>query len=236
MTVVADQQDPLVLLGEAHGLAVHLGHQRARGVDGAQVALGGLLDDGRGHAVRGEHGQGALGHLVQLVDEHHAALGQGVHDVPVVDDLLAHVHGGAVVLEGLLDGDDGAVHAGAVATGGGQQHALLTGHGRGRLHLLTGTTNARDLRHPEADGGRTGGDGGSGHALHAIGRDADRARASPRAQRDVTSAAVWERPTTGEPSARAARTRPRRATHSSARASSRPAASTIQPRVVRVWG
>ena len=38
---MADQQDVVVVAGEALGLVVHLGDQRAGGVDGAQVARGG---------------------------------------------------------------------------------------------------------------------------------------------------------------------------------------------------
>ena len=76
------------------------------------------------HAVRREHQQRTLGHLVGVVDEDRAALLERLDDVPVVDDLLAHVDGGAVLLEGLLDGLDGAVDARAVAAGLGQQDAF----------------------------------------------------------------------------------------------------------------
>ena len=38
VTVVADQQNGVTLLSVANGLQMHLGHQRARSVDGAQVA------------------------------------------------------------------------------------------------------------------------------------------------------------------------------------------------------
>ena len=79
--------------------------------------------------MRAEHDAGALGHLVGLVDEHRAAGREGLHDVLVVDDLLAHVDRRAVELEGLLHRDDGAVDAGAVAAGGGEQDTLaLFGH------------------------------------------------------------------------------------------------------------
>ena len=40
VALVADQQDLVVVAGEAHGLAVHLGDQRAGGVDGLQAAVG----------------------------------------------------------------------------------------------------------------------------------------------------------------------------------------------------
>ena len=78
----------------------------------------------RRDAVRGEHHDRALGHLVGLVDEHGAGLGQRVDDVPVVHDLVPHVHRRAVLFQRTLDGLDGAVDAGAVAAGLGQQHPL----------------------------------------------------------------------------------------------------------------
>ena len=54
------------------GLGVHLRDQRAGRVDDRQVAPLGLRPDRGGHAVGGEHHGRAVGHLVQLVDEHRA--------------------------------------------------------------------------------------------------------------------------------------------------------------------
>jgi hypothetical protein len=48
-----------------------------------------------------------LRHRGGVVDEDRSALLERLDDVPVVDDLLAHVDGGAVLLEGLLDCLDG---------------------------------------------------------------------------------------------------------------------------------
>jgi hypothetical protein len=121
---VADEQDVVVVPGEALGLLVHLGHQRAGGVDGAQVALGRLLVHGRRHAVRGEHHERALRHLVGLVHEDRAAVLEGLHDVLVVHDLLAHVDRGAIGLQRLLHGHHGPVHARAVAAWLGEEDAL----------------------------------------------------------------------------------------------------------------
>ncbi len=125
VALVADEQDVVVVAGEALGLVVHLGHQRAGGVDDLQAAGGGGLVDGRGDAVGGEHHDRALGHLVVVVDEDGARLGQGLHHMLVVHDLVAHVDRGAVFLQGPLDGFHGAVHACAVAARLGQQDALL---------------------------------------------------------------------------------------------------------------
>ena len=132
--LVADKDDVVVFLREAHGLAVHLGHQRAGRVNRGKVAGGGGLVDGRGDAVRGEDDTGALGHLVGFLDEDRAALGQRLDDELVVDDLFAHVHGCAVELEGFFDDVDRAVHAGAVSAGGRKENAaasLSVGGGAG---------------------------------------------------------------------------------------------------------
>ena len=84
------------------------------------------LHDGRRDAVRAEDDVRAGGHLVDLLDEDRALLLELGHHVDVVHDLLAHVDGRAVVLERLLDGDDGAVDTGAVSAGGREQHLLLS--------------------------------------------------------------------------------------------------------------
>jgi hypothetical protein len=49
--------------------------------------------------VRREHHQGALGHLVELLDEDRAALLEPRHDMLVVHDLLADVDRRAVRVE-----------------------------------------------------------------------------------------------------------------------------------------
>ena len=136
VALMAHQDDVVVFLREAHGLAVHLGHERAGRVNRGEVAGGGGLVDGRGDAVRRKHDAGPLGHLVGLLDEDRAAFSQRLDDELVVDDLLAHVHGRTVELEGLFDDVDGAVHTGAVSAGSRQEDtaaALTVGGGQGGL-------------------------------------------------------------------------------------------------------
>jgi hypothetical protein len=72
---------------------------------------------------------GAARHLVDLFDEDRPLLLEGRHDMHVVHDLLAHVDGRSVPLEGLLDGHDGAVDTGAVASRGREQYPFLTDDG-----------------------------------------------------------------------------------------------------------
>ena len=126
VALVADEQDVVVVGGEPDGLVVHLGHQRAGGVDGAQLAGPGLLVHDRGDAVRGEDDGGALGHLVVLLDEDRATVLQGLDHVLVVHDLLADVDRRAVGLQRLLDRDDRAVDAGAVPPRGCEQDTTRT--------------------------------------------------------------------------------------------------------------
>ena len=66
----------------------------------------------------------ALGRLFLGVDEDRAARLEVADDVDVVDDLLADVHGRAVVLERELDRLDGALDPGAVAAGRSEEDAL----------------------------------------------------------------------------------------------------------------
>ena len=73
MAGMADQHDLAALGGVAPALVVHLGDQRAGGVDHRQVPLGGQLLDPLGDAMGGEDRHRAGRDLVQLVDEHRAA-------------------------------------------------------------------------------------------------------------------------------------------------------------------
>ena len=74
-----------------------------------------------------EHGDGAVGHFVQFLDEARALVLQRVDDMLVVDDLVAHIDGLAILLERALDDVDGAHHAGAKAARLGQDDLHVTG-------------------------------------------------------------------------------------------------------------
>jgi hypothetical protein len=124
---VADEQDLETLGRVPHGLGVHLGHQRARGVDGREVALDGLPPQGRAHAVGAEHDDRPHRHLVEIVHEAHAAVPEPLHDVFVVDDLVMNVDRPAKVhVHELIDHVDRHVHTGTETTRIGQDelHAV----------------------------------------------------------------------------------------------------------------
>ena len=145
VALVADQQDVVVLGGEAPRLVVHLGDQRAGGVDRLQAARRGLLVHDRRDAVRGEDHGGTLGHLVELLDEDRAARLQPGDHVLVVHDLLAHVDRRAVQVERLLHRDHGAVDARAVAARCGQAHGAvgLVGRQHARRTQIGHASNRR---------------------------------------------------------------------------------------------
>ncbi len=127
MALMTNEQDVVVVAGKALGLVVHLGDQRAGGVDDSQRPLGRRRVHGWRDAVRGKHHDGALGDLVGLVDENCPRLGQGVDHVAVVHDLVPDVDRRAVFFQRTLDRLDRAVDAGAIPARLGQQHPLA-GH------------------------------------------------------------------------------------------------------------
>src|SRR5690606_26251123 len=126
--LVADHDDLAAGGAHARDLDVHLGDQRAGGVEYLQAARLGFLAHGLGHAMGREHDDGAGGSLVELVDEDGALGAQVFDDVAVVDDFMAHVDGRAVQFERALDDVDGAVDAGTEAARLGQ-HDLGVGGG-----------------------------------------------------------------------------------------------------------
>ena len=160
---VADQRDRVPVGGEPPGLRVHLGHQRAGGVDHGQAAPGRLLADHGRHAVRGEHDGGAVRHLVELVHEHGAAVLELAHHAGVVHDLLAHVDRRALELERPLDDLDGPLHAGAERPRPGQQHLARRAGGRPPLGHGRGGAQRAQRGQPAGDDARQRADRGVGH-------------------------------------------------------------------------
>ena len=121
MPSVADHHDVVALAVQALYFVVHLGHQRAGGVEHGEAARAGPLMDSLGHAVGAEDDHGSVGYLVELFDEDGAARAQRLDHVAVVHDLVAHVDGGAEVLERPLDDLDGPIDSGTEAAGIGEQ-------------------------------------------------------------------------------------------------------------------
>jgi hypothetical protein len=100
---------------------VHLGDERTRGVDDLQVSNPRVRVDIGSDAVRRQDDDRALGNLGLGLDEHRPFGLEIFDDVQVVDDLLAHVHGGTVHEQSLLDRLDGTLDAGAVSARSGEE-------------------------------------------------------------------------------------------------------------------
>src|SRR5579864_3603991 len=119
---VSDERDEMSAVGVGARLGVHLVHERARRVDDLQAARLGVRLHRRRDAVRGENADLAFGNLGLVLDEHRTELLEAPHDVLVVHDLVADVHGWPVLLEQALDDLDRAVDAGAERARSGEEN------------------------------------------------------------------------------------------------------------------
>ena len=124
--LMADQHD-FVAFGEmALGLHMHLGHQRAGGIEEKHVAALGVGRHAFGHAMgRKHHRRAGIGDFAQLLDEDRALVAQPIDHIFVVHDGVAHIDRRAIFLERQLDDLDGAVDAGAKAARGAEQDVKL---------------------------------------------------------------------------------------------------------------
>ena len=117
---MADQDDLAALIGVALALDMHLRDERAGGVDHGQPALAGSPLDLARHPMRAEDRHRPRWHLVDLIDEHGALCVQPLDHMAVMDDLVAHIDGRPVFLQGALDNLDRSFDPRAEAAGLGQ--------------------------------------------------------------------------------------------------------------------
>ena len=143
---VPDERDLVAARRVAARLGVHLGDERAHGVDDLEPALGALLVDLRRDPVGRENDERALGHVLLGLDEDRPALLEVAHDMDVVDDLVADVHRRAVALQQLLDDVDGAHDAGAEAARAGDEDALAHGPTLPKGRVCEGTGRSRCIK------------------------------------------------------------------------------------------
>jgi hypothetical protein len=121
---VSNQHDAAALGCVPACLHVHLRHQRTCRIDRPVGERGRALVDGRRNAVRREHEDGARRRVALVVDEHRAALFELTNDMGVMDDLPSDVNGRAVQRKGAFHRLHGALHAGAIPAGRGEQDSL----------------------------------------------------------------------------------------------------------------
>ena len=117
MMRMPDQQDFAAALEMDRGLAVHLGDQRTGGVQREEIAGAGVGGNRFRNPVGGKHHRrvGIVGDFGQFLDENRALGAQAVHDIFVMDDLVADIDRGAIDGERPFHGVDRPHHAGAEA-------------------------------------------------------------------------------------------------------------------------
>ena len=143
MADVADEDDAPAAFMVNLGFAVHLGDERAGGVDSEELARRGLLGHRFRDAVGGEdHRMGARGGFLEFLYEDDALGLERVDDEFVVHDLMAHVDRRPVKPERLL-------------------------HNIDRPHDAGAKTARRTENDPQS--GSVGGRGGLGHAAEPLG-------------------------------------------------------------------
>ena len=102
MAFVTNEENGVALAREAYGLEMDLGHERAGGVDGVEIALDGGAANGRRYAVRAVEHVGLGRNLIHVVDEHHAPMAETLHHRLIVHDLVIDVERRAEKLQGPL--------------------------------------------------------------------------------------------------------------------------------------
>jgi len=82
---------------------LHLGHQRAGGIKDGQAACGGFLFHAARYTVGAEDSDGVRRHFRKVLDKDRALILQAFDHVFIVDDLVADIDRGAILLERALD-------------------------------------------------------------------------------------------------------------------------------------
>ena len=108
---------------KAQGLDVDLGHEGAGCIDDAKPPVCGAPADRRRDPVGTKDKERAFGDFGWILHEYRALRPERLHDVTVVDNLVAHVDGGAEALEGLFDDFNRPIHTRAEAAGARKQDA-----------------------------------------------------------------------------------------------------------------
>ncbi len=133
MPGVADEDAFLAVAAIARDFHMHLGYQRAGGIEHLEATLGGLAAHGLGDTMGTEDENDVVRHIGHVFDEDGAAGAQVVDHELVVHHFMTHIDGRTENIQRPVDDVDGAVHAGAEAAGIGELdlHRLLCPlHGR----------------------------------------------------------------------------------------------------------
>ncbi len=139
MTGVTDEHHSPALRNVPAPLDMHLGDQRAGGVDRGKRTPLRLVDDPPGNAVSAEDRHCALGDFVQFVDEARPFGGQLLDNMPIMNNLVAHVDRRAMLDQRPLDDIDGSNDSRAKSPrlGKNNLHSLLLSPRFGVITTLT---------------------------------------------------------------------------------------------------
>ena len=167
MPAMADQDHGAARLRMAPRLDMDPAHERAGGVDHRKPAPGRLALDLARDPVRREDRRRPVRDLRELVDEDRALGLEVVDDLPVMDDLVAHIDRAAAPRERALDGRDRPLDAGAEAARRGEQDGeRRPGRHGARPAAATRSRRGRPpRRHPPGSQRRDGALGGAHRAL-----------------------------------------------------------------------
>ena len=128
MPGVADVEDGVALAAAHLELVVHLGDERAHGVDHDATPGPGRFDDLGGRTVGAQHERRTGGHGGHVVDEDHPLVAEALDDVAVVHDLVVAVHRRLEDPDHPGQGLDRLLDAGAEPPRLGQHHSVDSGH------------------------------------------------------------------------------------------------------------
>ena len=145
MAGMADEDEPASLADITLALIVHLGDQRAGGVEHRQLARSGFFLDALGDAMGAEDGDGIGGNFGEVLDKARALGLEALHHMLVVHDFVTHIDRRAVFLQRPLDDLDGAHDAGAKTAGLGENHFHQRPPGRsaGFIRLMSAAAALR---------------------------------------------------------------------------------------------
>ncbi len=126
VAIVADEKNFEIIPSKTHSLTVDLGNQWAGCIDGLQIAVGGLLDNGRRDTVGTKHNMSARWDFIDLINENYTLFFKAGNNMNIVNDLLTHVYRRTVALQSLLDRDNRPVYSCTVASGGCKKHTFCS--------------------------------------------------------------------------------------------------------------
>ena len=93
------EHDSVILTSVTDDFQVNLSDQRTRGVNHLEPTFVCRFADGRGHSVGAKDNHCACGYLIERLHKNGSPRGKVFNHVAIMDNLLAHIHGPAQLLQ-----------------------------------------------------------------------------------------------------------------------------------------